>query len=162
LGKPKVMENKIHFKPDIELLEQLLKGVNTEEAYDEAISDFEDITERRLEESKMKTIQEIKTVFEQILHEVARINGIPIESATQVATVILQESGKFERTEMMNNNGFSRNNSNNISKPISEKQIKFLQDLGIKEIPKTSREASKIIDEVRGNTGRVITAPSFK
>jgi len=156
------MENKIHFKSDNELLEQLLKDVNTEEAYDEAISDYEDIIERRLEESKMKTIHEIKTVFEQILSEVARINGIPIESATQVATVILQESGKFERTEMMNNNGFSRNNGNNISKPISEKQIKFLQDLGIKEIPNTSREASKMIDEVRGSKGRVITAPSLK
>ena len=110
----------------------------------------------------MRTIQQIKSDFEQTLSEVVKINGISVESAVQVATVILQESGKFERTEMMNNNGFSRNNSNNIDKPISEKQIKFLQDLGVKTFPKTSREASALIEQHRGNgKGRVITAPSY-
>ena len=110
----------------------------------------------------MRTIQQIKSDFEQILSEVVRINGISVESAVQVATVILQESGKFERTEMMNNNGFNRNNSNGNDKPVSEKQRKFLQDLGVKVIPKTSREASELIEQLCGNNkGRVITAPSL-
>ena len=109
----------------------------------------------------MRTIQQIKSDFEQILSEVVRINGISVESAVQVATVILQESGKFERTEMMNNNGFNRNNSNGNDKPVTEKQKKYLQDLGIAVTPNmTSREASKLIDDARNNKGRVITAPS--
>lgn len=49
----------------------------------------------------MKSVEEIRSNFEQILNEVIRIQGLPVESATQVAAVILQESGKFERTEML-------------------------------------------------------------
>jgi hypothetical protein len=52
LSKLKVMENKIHYKPDFELLEQLLRDVMTEEAYDEAMSDYQDIIERRLEQKE--------------------------------------------------------------------------------------------------------------
>ena len=51
----------------------------------------------------MKTTQEIKTEFEQVLSEVSKINGMTAESAVQVATMILQESGKFQRTETMHN-----------------------------------------------------------
>lgn len=174
------MENQIHFKEENEIPEWLQETFNTEEEYDEAMSDYEYIIERRLEEEKMKTIQEIKTIFEQILSEVARINGIPIESATQVATVILQESGKFERTEMMNqarqNNNYSNGNqqpalnnngngSNNGGKaPATDKQKNALDNFGItysEDI--TKAEASVLLDkaisEVKKKRGGVITAP---
>ncbi len=39
------MENKIHFGSDNELFEQLLKDVNSEEEYDEAMSDYDYIIE---------------------------------------------------------------------------------------------------------------------
>lgn len=103
----------------------------------------------------MKTIQEIKSDFEQVLSDVSKISGISVESATQVATVILQESGKFQRTQMMNGNSNGRNYSNGSNggdKPITEKQKKFMQDLGITVTPNmTSREASKLIDQSRSN-----------
>ena len=49
------MENQIHFKSDNELLEQLLKDVNSEEEYDEAMSDYDYIIERRLRENENNT-----------------------------------------------------------------------------------------------------------
>lgn len=106
----------------------------------------------------MKTIQEIKSDFEQILSEVVKISGISIDSAVQVSAVILQESGKFQRTEMMNNN---RNGNNSSSgKPATQKQLKYLQDLGIAVTPNmTSREASRLIQSSNGK-GRT-TARSF-
>ena len=109
----------------------------------------------------MKSIQEIKSNFEQILSDVIKIQGLPVESATQVAAVILQESGKFERTEMLNNNrNGNRVNSNGNDKPATEKQKKFLQDLGIAVTPNmTSREASRLIESSNGK-GRA-SAPSF-
>lgn len=107
----------------------------------------------------MKTIQEIKNEFEQILSEVIRINGISVESATQVATVILQESGKFQRTEILNSNG--RNNSN--GKPATQKQIKYLQDLGVLVEPgMTSREASGLIESSKGKGRNTAPSSSFK
>lgn len=100
----------------------------------------------------MKTTQEIKSDFEQILSEVSKINGITTESAVQVSTVILQESGKFQRTEMMNGNRNGNGNGNgNGDKPASPKQIKFLQDLGILvEQGMTSRKASELIEANKG------------
>lgn len=93
----------------------------------------------------MKTTQEIKTEFEQVLSEVSKINGMTAESAVQVATMILQESGKFQRTETM------RNGNNNGDKPATPKQIKFLQDLGILvEAGMTSRKASELIESNKG------------
>ena len=93
----------------------------------------------------MKTTQEIKTEFEQVLSEVSKINGMTAESAVQVATMILQESGKFQRTETMHNG------NGNGDKPASPKQIKFLQDLGIPtESGITSRKASELIEANKG------------
>ena len=122
----------------------------------------------------MKNIQEIKNEFEQILSEVIKINGISVESATQVAQVILQESGKFQRTEMMNqarlnsngntNNG---NGNNNGYQPATNKQKIAMENLEIKfnkNISKTeaSRLIEQAISQLRSNgKGRVITAPSF-
>ena len=50
MGKPKVMENQIHFKSENEIPEWLQEIFNTEEKYDEAMSDYEYIIERRLEQ----------------------------------------------------------------------------------------------------------------
>lgn len=95
----------------------------------------------------MKTIQEIKTEFEQVLSEV-RKNGFPEDVAFSIASLILQESGKFQRTQILNGN---RNYSNGGDKPISEKQRKFLLDLGIEITPNmTSREAHELIEQRKG------------
>ena len=95
----------------------------------------------------MKTTQEIKTDFEQILSEVSKISGVTQDTAVQVSTVILQESGKFQRTEIMHN---GRNNNGN-DKPATPKQIKFLQDLGILVEPGiTSKKASELIEANKG------------
>ena len=42
---------------------------------------------------------DIKSQFEEILEQVKHINGVSEESATKVATVILQEAGKDRRAE---------------------------------------------------------------
>ncbi|MBI5872316.1 hypothetical protein HZB88_04505 [archaeon] len=114
----------------------------------------------------MKTIQEIKTDFEQVLSDLSKISGMTPESSIQVATIILQESGKDRRAEIYNskNNGFNRNyNSNNNDKPITEKQKKFMQDLGITVTPNmTSREASRLIDQSRSNGKGSNSARSFQ
>ena len=103
----------------------------------------------------MKTTQEIKADFEQILSEVSKISGVTPDTAVQVSTVILQESGKFQRTEIMHN---GRNNNGN-DKPATEKQIKFLQDLGIiVESGITSKKASELI-EVNKGKGRASARP---
>lgn len=115
----------------------------------------------------MKQIQEIKSDFEQILSEVIKINGIPIESATQVAQVILQESGKFQRTEMMNNARLKSNgnaNNNNGGQPATFKQKNALDNFGIKyseDITKAEASAllEKAIAEAKKKRGGVITAP---
>jgi len=52
LSKLKVMENKIHFRPENEIPEWLLGQFNTEEEYDEAMSDYQYIIERRLRENE--------------------------------------------------------------------------------------------------------------
>jgi len=44
------MENQIHFKSENEIPEWLQEIFNTEEEQDEAMSDYEDIIERRLEQ----------------------------------------------------------------------------------------------------------------
>lgn len=113
----------------------------------------------------MKTTQEIKSNFEQILSDVIKIQGLPVESATQVATAILQESGKFERTEMLNSNGRNGNNSNGNG-PATEKQKSALAKFGVKfEDSITKGEASYLIDkaitEARSRKGRA-SAPSFQ
>jgi hypothetical protein len=102
----------------------------------------------------MKTVEEIKSDFEEVLSDLSKIDGMTPESTVQVATVILQESGKDRRAEIYNskNNGFNRNyNSNGNDKPITEKQKKFMQDLGITVTPNmTSRQASELIEQHKG------------
>ena len=96
--------------------------------------------------------QEIKEQFKQTLEEVTKINGITTESAVQVATVILQESGKDRRAELLretrlNNNGFNKNNKNG-NQPATYKQKNALRNFGIKYSNNiTKSEASRLIDE---------------
>lgn len=92
--------------------------------------------------------QEIKEQFKQALEEVIKINGITTESAVNVATIILQESGKDRRAELynkhrFNNNGFNRNSN----QPATDKQkdalrkwrVEFSDDI-------TKAEASALLD----------------
>ena len=93
----------------------------------------------------MKNIQEIKADFEQILTEVIKINGISIESATQVATVILQESGKDRRSEIYQS---KFNGNNNSFQPATDRQKIAMENLEIKFNKNISKaEASKLIEE---------------
>ncbi|MBN1794248.1 MAG: hypothetical protein JW844_04730 [Candidatus Omnitrophica bacterium] len=108
----------------------------------------------------MKTLQQIKSDFEQILSEVLRINGISVESAVQVSTVILQESGKYNRCPEIK----TENEDEFVF--ATESQKKAMRNLRIsfpEEIGKT--EASQLIEsavtKLRSNgNGRAIPARS--
>ena len=99
----------------------------------------------------METAQ-IKSEFEQILADVVKVQGLPIDSAVDVAKVILQESGKDRRTLLLNQfpktgNG-SGGASDNGNTPATDSQKDFMRKLKIsfgEEISKA--EASKLIDE---------------
>jgi hypothetical protein len=116
----------------------------------------------------MKTIQEIENEFKQTLEEVTKINGITTESAVQVATIILQESGKDRRAELyrqakMNKNNLYRN-SNNSNQPATDKQKGYMKNLGIDFNDNiTISEASEMIEQAKAEKkkGRLATAPSF-
>jgi hypothetical protein len=98
--------------------------------------------------------------FKQILGDVKSIEGMNPEKAVDVALTLVQESGKDKRTEIMNGNR-NGNGSNGGDKPITEKQKKFMQDLGITVTPNmTSREASRLIDQSRNNGKGRASAPS--
>ena len=100
----------------------------------------------------MKTIQEIKTDFEQAIAEIPAIQGLNTSDRVNIAIALLREYGKYNRGEAMST--AKANGNGNNDKPISEKQIKFLQDLGVTELPKTSREASALIEQVKGSNAK--------
>jgi hypothetical protein len=118
----------------------------------------------------MRTLQQIKSDFEQILSEVIRLNGISVESAVQVSTVILQEFGKYSRCPEAKTSGAETagvSNGEDDEEPATFNQKKALKNLKIgfsDNIGKT--EASKLIESAvskfrdNGN-GRVIPARSF-
>jgi PBP1b-binding outer membrane lipoprotein LpoB len=113
----------------------------------------------------MRTIQEIKSNFEQILSDVSKISGMTAESAVQVTTMILQESGKFERTEMMNGNRNGNSNSNG-NVPATDKQKYALRKNGVSFSDNiTKSEASVLLDKVMPKSGSDgkgrASAPSF-
>lgn len=91
----------------------------------------------------MKSLQQIKQDFEQILSEVLRINGISVESAVQVSTVILQESGKYNRCpETKTENGddeyvFASDGQKNAMRNL---KLSFPEDI-------SKEKASKLISE---------------
>ena len=104
----------------------------------------------------METLQ-IKEEFESILADVMKINGLPIEQATDVAKAILTESGKDRRTAMMNQsrqngNGISNangsNGNGNGNQPATEKQKEALKKWRVSFSDGISKdEASKLLDE---------------
>ena len=112
----------------------------------------------------MKTIQEIKNEFEQILTDVSRIPGVASEAATQVATVILREFGKYNRTPEAKSNS---NAYNNNGQPATEKQKDALKKWHIafsEDITKTeaSRKLDEAITEMNSKkNGRESPAASF-
>ena len=93
--------------------------------------------------------QEIKQEFEQILSEVIRINGLSAESAISVATAILQESGKFRRTEMLKEaRANSNTNGRNGNQPATFSQKRALRNLRITYDGNISKaEASRLIEQ---------------
>ena len=97
----------------------------------------------------MDTTQ-LKQEFEQILADVVKINGLPLEQATQVATVLLVERNKFQRTEMLSqarqSNGYYNSQSNG-NEPASEKQLKALKSFGVSfNEGITKADASKLLE----------------
>ena len=102
----------------------------------------------------MKTIQEIKTDFQRAFAEVSTIPGLTVTDTIEIAIAVLREFGKYNRGEAANTARMNGNGNNGSEKPASEKQIKYLQDLGVKVIPKTSREASELIEQSRNGKGR--------
>ncbi len=98
--------------------------------------------------------QEIKEQFKQTLEEVTKINGITTESAVNVATLILQESGKDRRAELYNKHRFNNNGSNrNTNQPATEPQKYTLKKHGIEFSDDiTKAEASALLDKVMPNS----------
>ena len=95
----------------------------------------------------METAQ-IKTEFDQIIAEEMKTNGLSIEQATDVAKVILQESGKFKRTEMLNHSTQNGNSNGNGNAPATEKQKEALKNFRISFPDSISKgEASKLLEE---------------
>ena len=99
--------------------------------------------------------KQLKQDFEQILSDVMKINGLPIEQATDVAKAILQESGKYKRTEMMNqarqNGSYAvsgNGSSGNGNQPATEKQLAALKSFRVSfnEEGITKAEASKLLE----------------
>ena len=106
----------------------------------------------------MKTTQEVRKEFEQILSEVKNINGVMPESAVQIATAILHESGKFQRTQMLQG---SNQNNRNSNQPATEPQKYTLKKHGIEFSDDiTKAEASALLDKVMPKKGRVSPASS--
>jgi hypothetical protein len=101
-----------------------------------------------------KTIQEIKTDFERAFAEVSGILGLSAADRVMVAIAVLEQFGKYNRGEAANTARMNGNGNNGSDKPISEKQVKFLQDLGAESIPKTSREANALITQLKAKRGR--------
>ena len=78
----------------------------------------------------METAQIIEQ-FKQVLAEI-KLQGLPIEQATDVAKIILQESGKFKRTEMMNNHSPKNGDSNgNGNASATDKQKEALKNFRV-------------------------------
>jgi hypothetical protein len=110
----------------------------------------------------MRTLQQIKSDFEQILSEVIKINGISVESAVHVSTVMLQEFGKYNRCpEIKTENG------DDEVVPATDSQKKAMRNLRISFPDAIGKaEASQLIESAvskfrdNGN-GRVIPARSF-
>ena len=97
--------------------------------------------------------QTIKQQFEQILADVVKINGLSIEQATDVAKAILQEAGKYNRTEMLSharqNGSYAASNgsSGNGNELATEKQLKALKSFGVSFSEGiTKAEASKLLE----------------
>ena len=101
----------------------------------------------------MKSIREIKVDFESAFAEVSAIQGLSAADKVIVAIAILEQFGKYNRGEAMNTAKMNGNGNNGSEKPASEKQIKFLQDLGAENIPKTSREANALITQLKAKRG---------
>lgn len=93
--------------------------------------------------------QDIKSQFEQILDDVKNISGLSEESATKVATVILQEAGKDRRTEILTlDKSRSASISRSSCQPATFKQKNALKRFGISfsdELTKSG--ASELIDK---------------
>jgi hypothetical protein len=96
----------------------------------------------------------IKEQFESILADVMKINGLPIEQATDVAKVILIESGKDRRTAMIQSkqnggNPVTGNGSNgNGNQQATDKQKEALKKWRVSFADNlTKDEASRLLDE---------------
>ena len=152
------MENQIHLKTENGANGWLFGIVNGKEADDSLLCDYSratgvnmnEIIERRLE--NMRTIQDIKNEFEQILNEVKKISGISIDSAVLAATGILAELGKYSRMQEIRSNGNDSNavvSNGNGDQPATEKQKNALKKFGLKyRADITKKEASELLDKV--------------
>jgi hypothetical protein len=110
----------------------------------------------------MKSTQEIREDFVSISNELAQLQ-LGKKESFELALVILKEYGRYSRGNEAANSRANGNGSNN-NKPTSKEQKQYLLDLGAKEeeIPATSREASKKIEELKRNGKGRYPAPSFK
>ena len=95
----------------------------------------------------METAQ-IKTEFDQIIADEMKTNGLSTEQAVDVAKTIMQEAGKFKRTEMMNHAKQNGTANGNGTASASDKQKDLLKKFNVSFADNiTKGEASKLIEE---------------
>lgn len=94
----------------------------------------------------METAQ-IKTEFDQLIADEIKTHGLSIEQAVDVAKTIMQEAGKFKRTEMLSQTKQNGTANGNGAAPASDKQKEFMRKLKISFSDNiTKGEAIKLID----------------
>ena len=115
----------------------------------------------------MKSLQEIKQEFIEIIADVAKIAGLSLDSAVVASAAILQEYGKYSRTQQMSSPSKFVGNGKSVE-PATVKQKNILSKYKIpysNDI--TKAEASVILDKVIGQSssnkkGRFSSAPFIK
>lgn len=108
----------------------------------------------------MKSTSDIREDFVAITSEIAQLQ-LGKKESFELALVILEEYGRYNRGNEAANSRVRNNKGNN--KPTSEEQRQYLLDLGAKaeEIPATSSEASQLIEKLKANRKGSYPAPFF-
>jgi len=112
----------------------------------------------------MRNLQQIKSDFEQILSEVIRINGISVESAVHVSTVILQEFGKYSRCPEINESNSDNNGvataTNSQRQAMKNLRLVFTEEISKADASKLIEQAVAKLESKKNENGRVIPARS--
>ncbi|MBN1156820.1 hypothetical protein JXA85_04330 [Candidatus Woesearchaeota archaeon] len=100
----------------------------------------------------MRTLQQIKQDFEQILSEVLKINGISVDSAVQVSTVMLQEFGKYNRCPETEEESGEEPATESQKKALRNFKLSFSEDISKADASKLISEEIEKLESRKGNS----------